>query len=111
MREFAEAHGTGVSTFRAWCTIERKQTEPSARRRISCTPDERRAAVEAFRRSGRKGEDFAKLWGCSAASLDQWIRRYDEEGPQGLEDRVRKKRNCRPHPSRRGAERLPRREG
>ena len=29
----------------------------------------RRAAVEAFAKSGRTRGDFAKLWGCSASSL------------------------------------------
>jgi transposase InsO family protein len=51
------------------------------------TPDERRAAIEAFLASGRTQEDFAKLWGVSATTLCTWMRRYKEGGPQGLEKR------------------------
>jgi transposase-like protein len=55
------------------------------------TPEERREAVEAFEASGRKRDDFARLWGCSSASLDKWRKRYREEGPRGLETRSRPK--------------------
>jgi transposase InsO family protein/transposase-like protein len=55
------------------------------------TPEERREAVEAYEKSGRTREDFARLWGCSAASLDKWRKRYRDEGPKGLETRCRPK--------------------
>lgn len=59
------------------------------------TPEERRAAVEAFVRSGRSREDFARLWGCSASSLDVWRRAYGAGGPKALEPRPRRRRELR----------------
>ena len=61
------------------------------------TADERRAAVEAFAKSGRTREEFARLWGCSVSSLDNWARRYAALGPKGLEPRPRGK--CGPRPA------------
>jgi transposase len=43
--------------------------------------------VEAFERSGRTRVDFAALWGVSPSTLTKWIRRYEREGPRGLETR------------------------
>jgi transposase InsO family protein len=60
------------------------------------TPEERRGAVEAFLKSGRKRGDFARLWGCSASSLDKWVRRYNCEGPKGLETRRPGRRSVSP---------------
>jgi len=98
---FAEQHGIRESTFTGWLRRENspRVAQPKCRR---FTPEERRGAVEAFQKSGRKREDFAKLWGCSPSSLDKWLRRYEAEGPKGLETR-------RPVPTRREppANRLP----
>lgn len=69
----------------------RAPRKPGRAPRRVFTPEERREAVEAFEKSGRKREDFARLWGCSAASLDKWRKRYREEGPKGLETRKRPK--------------------
>ena len=66
-----------------------KPRRPDARYARRYSPEERRAAVEAFEASGRTREDFAKLWGCSAASLDKWRKRLREEGPKALEPRRR----------------------
>ena len=88
--QFAAQHGLRASTLATWKKRQGKAraAQPKQRR---FTPEERRGAVEAFLKSGRKREDFAKLWGCSPSSLDKWLRRYKAEGPKGLEDR--------PHPS------------
>ena len=96
---FAALHGFRPSTLETWMRQARKAQGRSTRkaaRRKAFTPEERRAAVEAFAKSGRKREDFAKLWGCSPSSLDKWIRRYEEEGPKGLEDRPYTRRADRP---------------
>ena len=87
-RTFAERHGVRPATFSGWL---RRQAQKPIDVRVSkrYTPEERRAAVEAFRKSGRRRAEFAKLWGCSTSSLDKWLRRYDAEGPKGLETRPR----------------------
>lgn len=100
--DFAAQHGVAYSTLRRWQRRasgkgERKGSAPSSRR---FTPEERRAAVEAFAKSGRSREDFAKLWGCSASSLDKWRKRYATEGPKGLETRTPPKGRRAHHPKR-----------
>ena len=55
----------------------------SARRHYS--PEERRQAVEAFHGAGLTQKAFARQWGVSAMTLWQWIRKYAEAGPKGLE--------------------------
>lgn len=49
------------------------------------TPEERRAAVEAYRKSGLTQALFAKQWGVSHVTLGSWAVKYAREGPQGLE--------------------------
>lgn len=49
------------------------------------TPEERRAAVEAFEKSGLTQHAFSRQWGLSHVTLGVWLRRYREAGPQGLE--------------------------
>jgi len=97
---FAKQAGVAYSTLKAWTRPPRKQRASSSPQSKRYTPEERRAAVEAFTKSGRNRQDFARLWGCSASSLDKWLKRYRDDGPKGLETRVRKHRPGRPHPSR-----------
>jgi transposase InsO family protein/transposase-like protein len=58
-------------------------------------PDKRREAVEAFHKSSMNIEDFSRVWGVGKVSLRQWLKRYDLEGPKGLE-RKQYKRMGRP---------------
>ena len=44
------------------------------------TPEERRAAIEAFQKSGMTQIDFCKVWGISKASLRNWLIRYEGGG-------------------------------
>ena len=95
--QFADEKGIPRSTVRSWLSDDRKKRPKTTNR---FTADERRAAVEAFLKSGRKRGDFARLWGCSAASLDNWLKRYRAEGPKGLETRVPERKAREPHSSR-----------
>jgi transposase InsO family protein len=100
VHDFAEEHGVKPSTFNNWVHrsgVQREVVVPLAKR---STPDGRRAAVEAFVKSGRKRTDFARLWGCSPSSLDKWLKRYNEEGPRGLETRRPPKGRRGHHPKR-----------
>lgn len=49
------------------------------------TPEQRRQAVEAFQKSGMTAKDFAKTWGTSEASLYNWLKVYQEQGPKALD--------------------------
>lgn len=49
------------------------------------TPEERRAAVEAWRKSGLSQALFARQWGMSHVTLQGWAAKYAREGPKGLE--------------------------
>jgi len=51
--------------------------------------DERRAAIEAYAKSGMTLKTFARAWGLSPWTLRTWVVRYEREGPQGLEPRKR----------------------
>ena len=90
---FCEMHGISRGSLARWRrlhgTQDRHHNSKYARR---FTPEERRAAVEAFQRSGRTRAEFASLWGISPASLDKWSRKYRESGPRGLEPAPRKAR-------------------
>jgi transposase InsO family protein len=99
-RDFAGSHGIAYSTFTTWLRVGCKKAKVDPRFSRRFTPEERRAAVEAFLKSGRRREDFARLWGCSPSSLDKWVKRYRDEGPKGLETRVRVRKPGRPHPRR-----------
>lgn len=100
VREFAERHGLNYTTFKNWPYKRGAKQQVDARLAKRFTPEERRAAVEAFVKSGRKRLDFARLWGCSASSLDKWLRRYEAEGPKGLETRTPPKGRRPHHPKR-----------
>jgi transposase InsO family protein len=49
------------------------------------TPEERRATVEAFVKSGLTYEGFARIWGISRHTVYVWMKIYRERGPKGLE--------------------------
>jgi len=48
-------------------------------------PDQRRQAVEAFRKSTMSLEDFARVWGVGKVSLSSWVDQYERQGPKSLE--------------------------
>jgi transposase InsO family protein len=49
------------------------------------TPEERRAAVEAYQASALSRHAFARQWGLSHVTLGVWVRKYEAEGPKGLD--------------------------
>lgn len=49
------------------------------------TPEDRRAAVEGYVKSGMTYAGFARIWGVSKHTLYLWTKAYKERGPQGLE--------------------------
>src|SRR5262245_2972538 len=51
------------------------------------TPEQRRRALDAWRRSGLPAGAFAPLVGVSRHTLHAWKKRFDEQGPAGLADK------------------------
>ena len=63
---------------------KRKKEEKKTKRR-SYTPEEKRSAIEAYQKSGMTLVDFSATWGVSKATLTNWLRKHQAEGPKGLE--------------------------
>jgi transposase InsO family protein len=63
---------------------KRKKKKKKTQRR-SYTPEEKRAAIEAYQKSGMTLVDFSATWGVSKATLTNWLRKHKAEGPKGLE--------------------------
>jgi len=90
LRDFCAHHGMAPSTLTKWLRMaqgEASSPQLSRSSRRLFTPEERRAAVEAYLASGHTQKDFGRLWGVSATTLSKWVKRYEREGPKGLEDR------------------------
>jgi transposase InsO family protein len=98
MDAFARRHGVSTASLCKWRKALRTQGEvglapkPNPRNasgphrgQFSYTPEQRRAAVEAFAAAGQTVEDFARLWGVSRATLSLWVRTYRRDGPKALE--------------------------
>ncbi len=100
MRDFTLEHGVAYSTFSYWLRQSKRPARKPKRTRRRFTPEERREAVEQWRKSKRTAKDFAKLWNCSASSLQKWATRYDAEGPRSLENRPHPKGRRAHHPTR-----------
>jgi len=74
-------------------------TPPHSKHLGPYDPDQRRQAVEAFHKSNMNIEDFSRLWGIGEISLRTWLKRYEKDGPKGLE---RKQYKFSGRPRRRG---------
>lgn len=97
---FCTRHGVSTATICTWRRRLRTEGEaglvPREPRRNADghtgrqrSPDERRAAVEAFQRSSMKVDAFARTYGVSPWTLRSWLARYRDQGPKGLEPRAR----------------------
>jgi len=65
----------------------RPRKHPGPGRKVGCryAPAERRRLLEAFARSGMRVSVFCKTVGVASQTLGAWKRRYEAEGPKGLE--------------------------
>ena len=57
--------------------------------RRSLTPEQRLVVLDTWQRSGLPAKDFAALIGVSQHTLYKWKKRFEEEGPAGLQDKPR----------------------
>ncbi len=105
MADFAAAHGLSTASLCKW--RKRVSAEGEAglaprpnprnargphRGAASYTPEQRRAAVEAFLVAGQTLKDFARLWGVSKNTLAAWVKRHRAAGPKALEPQPRRPR-------------------
>jgi len=102
MVDFCAERGVSTASLCTWRKRLREEGDrglaarPNARNgsgphrgAFSYTPEQRRAAVEAFHKAGETITDFARVWGVSREVLSRWLKRYREEGPKALEPKRR----------------------
>jgi transposase InsO family protein/transposase-like protein len=63
----------------------KSRKESGGRKPKRVTPEDRRAALEAFRKSGLSQVMFARQWGVNPTTFSGWVGRYAREGAKGLE--------------------------
>lgn len=63
------------------------QSPPTPKHNGRYSFEKRKQAVEAFQKSNMALADFARLWGVREPTLEEWVKRWEENGPQGLEQR------------------------
>ena len=91
-QKFGAEHGITRDSLYRWrrgaklASPRRSPRRPSPRR---YSPEEKRAAVEAFHGFGVTQSAFARLWGMTVRSLRAWLTRYKDGGPKALEPRRR----------------------
>jgi len=71
---------------------KRKPRTPDLKAR-ALTPAERLNLLDMWQRSGFIAREFAELVGLNKTTLYEWKRKFDEEGPAGLEDKQREGRS------------------
>jgi len=67
----------------------RRLARPAATPASPLTPEQRLLVLDAWRRSGLAAGDFAPLVGVSKQTLYAWKRKFEMEGPAGLDDKPR----------------------
>ena len=98
--EFCAANGLSLCTLGKWLKRYRENGEAGltdrpnprntkGRSRGWYSADERRAALEAYGKSGLPQREFARVWGLALKTLTDWLKRHREGGPKALEPRKR----------------------
>jgi transposase InsO family protein/transposase-like protein len=99
IREYCQKLGIPFTLYYRWKkayeTQGKRGLKPKERGNNSkrYSPEEKFKAVMAWKKTGGTVEEFAKVWGISKSSLNEWIRRYDRNGNKGLERLRRGSRN------------------
>jgi len=66
-------------------TARARRGPPRGQAQRRYTPQERRAAIEAYVKSGLTYEGFGRIWGISRHTIYVWMKIYREQGPKGLD--------------------------
>ena len=99
LESFSARHAMSLATLCKWRKrfqefgeaglADRNVRNKGGRTHPCYSPEERRAVVEAFTRSGLSQRSFARMWGVAIKSLSSWLSRYEAGGPKALEPRLR----------------------
>ena len=92
VERFAAEHGVSPATLHMWryrVRHEGKRPPNRSSHQRTFSPEQRRAAVEGWAKSGMTAFAFAKLFGVSSESLRAWRRAYEVGGPKALEPKKR----------------------
>lgn len=65
---------------------KQRKTVPAGTKRQAFTPQQRLLVLDTWQRSGLPAKDYAAILGISKHSLYTWKKRFNEQGPAGLED-------------------------
>src|SRR5262245_10866714 len=63
--------------------------EGRARESKTITPAQRLVLLDVWRRSGLVAPEFSTMVGVTAHTLYEWKRRFERDGPAGLQDKNR----------------------
>jgi transposase InsO family protein len=94
----ASGSDEGIDPERPNLTARRRARRSQANRvlakkdlaeRAAFTPEQRLLILDAWRRSKLPAKDFGALVGVSKETLYGWQKRFEKEGPAGLEDKPR----------------------
>lgn len=96
--EFCASHGISSCTLFKWrqrfaeggpAALEDKPNRRNSKGKSRgwYSPEERRAALEEFGRSGLGQREFARVWGIALKTLSDWLHRERAGGPKALEPR------------------------
>jgi len=77
--EFAREHNLNAQTFKNWIWHSNR----TGKMKRYC-PVERKKIVESYLSAEMPLADFAKTWGVSTSTLQNWVQRYKDFGSDGL---------------------------
>jgi transposase-like protein len=90
LKEYAASVGVPLFTLHQWRSKQRRGRDPSAPSKKGCyKPEQRKQAIEAYRKSGMSAANFAKTWGVSEVTLHRWLRCEAKYGMNRLELKTR----------------------
>ena len=100
IKAFCARHHVSTATICAWKRGLRAKGEaglqpreprrnPTGKNGPTRSPEERRRAIETYEKSRMTIDAFARTYGISPWTMRTWLKRYQVEGPKGLEPRPR----------------------
>ncbi len=79
-RQFSEQNQILPKTFKRWLFLDQN---PNLRKK-KYSPTEKKKIIEAYLSSDMSSKVFCGAWGLGTSSLNEWVKRYEAEGSDGL---------------------------
>jgi transposase InsO family protein len=100
VKAFCARHRVSTATICAWkrrlqaggedgLAPGKSKRNPTGKRGPTRSPEDRRLAIETFEKSAMTVDAFSRTYGISPWTMRCWIKRFQAEGPKGLEPRPR----------------------